>query len=1047
VIGVGAGQGAEPEAPVGKVPHTIFIEAEAVGAATTNSKNWSVKELDGASGGKVLKLRGLMSIGGVTIPEPGAYRIWVRYFRATVKPSRFSRFFVLLRDEEGEELAFHFCDWAPVRLPTEKPYEPFVPWAGERTGFVWEPFEAMFERPVKGELLISGGQVDCLIITTSTDFNPDVVDAAGLALMAAAPVPALAERPASPGLVWSKGLPAHVDDFAGVADPAERFMAGLINCSSYFLDTARQVRMGFNRDHTLATRESTRHGVLTQAHPQCYEGGRELSKLYASPTGRFVNVEGQVSSIFSLSFPPVAESSAAQLAINVRRYFDDPLEAAYANVRLCHEVGGYLDYSPYAQTAFRKWLEAKHGSIGRLNERWGTSYETFDVIVPPPAFSNGPAAWLEFRAYSGRQFAEAVARQVPTIRKLDKRQRNLACSLSNLDFVSPYFSRMRPIDFDEFNTVVMAGERFNFWDTYCADDQLGAEVDFVASVAEGQRPVIQEWSNHVNEPRIAARSYWTAVSKGVAGIFLFMFQEGIRHESYPKWALLSHDRSPKAKLAAYSDAVQEVHRLEPLLMAARPVHAVKPVAIYWSRIDLSLAQPHESLYGTAINSPIHVYRTLRSLGYPVRWITPRQVEAGALDQVGALVLPGCDHIPRASAERIAAWVKAGGVAIGDQWPGAWDEYARPQTVLGPLFGVRAVPKASGAKTGMLAVQESTQGYGEVTDAAVGRKEYFTMIDEVAQQPGATHPVAVALGDYMVSGIGPEKVVCVSGHVIGMEHRGAAGFVVNTCGKGQTLYSAMMLGTIYESGGTRFEWDSTHSGLAYGRILDEFLKFADVKPSSTVSGLAPRVTAKLRVESPLVTPEGNLLVGLTSLNDDVVGPFDLSVELPAATCGPFARVFVATQGSRRLQPVEVKLQGTRMTLRMPQFDTHAMIVALKDSGPLVSLELKDVTRGVADLAVIGTNQEFKIEAVVFNPSSKALPAGELTLSVPAGWLQSAEGMPVSAIAPGSEARMMFTVRAPELAAAKRIHPILTRYRSGNIQSTPTTEMVWWGWGAN
>jgi hypothetical protein len=554
---------------------------------------------------------------------------------------------------------------------------------------------------------------------------------------------------------------------------------------------------------------------------------------------------------------------------------------------------------------------------------------------------------------------------------------------------------------------------------------------------------VQEWSNHVNEPRIAARSYWTAVSKGVAGIFLFMLQDGGGHASYPKWALLSQDRSPKAKLAAYSDAVQEVHRLEPLLMAARPVHAVKPIALYWSRIDLSLAQPDGSLYGTAVNSPIHVYRTLRGLGYPVRWITPRQIEAGALDQVAALVLAGCDHIPRNTARRIEGWVKSGGVVIGDQWPGAWDEYARPQSILAPVFGVaQADPKPRDAKAGMLAVEESTQGYGEVTDAAVVRKEYFTMIEEVAQQPSATHPVSRALGDYMVSGIGPAKIQCVAGHVVGMTHRGTVGFVVNTFGTGHALYSALMLGTIYESGGTRFEWDTTHAGLGYGRILDAFLKFAGVKPGAVTSGLAPRVAAKLRVESPLVTPEGNVLVGLTSLNDDAVGPFDLAIELPAAAGGPFARVFVATEGSRRLQPVEGVRKGTQMLVRMPRFDTHATIVAVRNAGPLVSLDLKGVTRGEAGLALIGTNQSFEIEAVVYNLSPRTLPAGELALSVPAGWLQSAESRPVGAIAAGAEARVVFTVRAPALAAARRIYPILARYASGDLRSTPATEMVWW-----
>ena len=34
----------------------------------------------------------------------------------------------------------------------------------------------------------------------------------------------------------------------------------------------------------------------------------------------------------------------------------------------------------------------------------------------------------------------------------------------------------------------------------------------------------------------------------------------------------------------------------------------------------------------------------------------------------------------------------GGAVIADRWPGAWDEYGRPQTVLTPVFGVHAAAK-------------------------------------------------------------------------------------------------------------------------------------------------------------------------------------------------------------------------------------------------------------------------------------------------------------------------------------------------------------------
>jgi hypothetical protein len=1044
VIFCAAGMAHAAEAPV-----LVAVEAE---SAATNAAiaipvhaGWNALALTNASGGQVLTgggwgLRESKAIP-VAIPRAGRYRVWVRYHKSV---TNICAFMVLFRDEGGEELAFHACDWCQY-LPTETPYDKPAGWSGARVGFIWEPFEAAFERPVRaalsfGAIAHGGGgsafAVDCVVIAGDPAFNPEGQDIAKLVTGPPAAAPALPAAPA--GFVWSEGLPAHADFYAGVKDPAGRFYAGLVNNASYFIDGARMVRLGFNRDH--ADGISAPHGIFTAGHVEAYHGGPELARHYPMPEGRFVNADGQTGTVFSFHFPPIAESSAKALAEHVKRYMEGD-ESIIGWWRISVEDGGYLDYSTNAVAAFRAWLTAKHGTVAKLNERWGTAYGSIAEIAPPAKFEENRPGWLEFRDFCGHAYAEAVSRQMPVLRRIDPKNRPRMGANSNLDMFSPYFSKFRPLDYEEFIHVALAGEPFVSWDTYCADDQLAAETDFIDSIAEGRKMIIQEWSNHVCDPRIAARSYWTYVSKGVAGIHLFMFQEGTYHSSYPKWALLSADLSPKAKLVAYSDAVQEVHRLEPLLMAARYTHAVKPVALYWSRIDLSLEPPHESLYGCALDSPFHIYRTLRGLGYPVRFITPRQIAAGELDKVAAVVLAGANHVPRAAAEKLEAWVKAGGAVIGDQWPGGWDDYAQPQGALTPVFGVRAATKKQ--KGSALALQQSTQGYGEVTDAAVVRQHYYEKVEEIAQQPGATHPVARALGDFMVSGIGLEPVECFAGRVIGMTHGGQPGFVLNDYGKGKALYSCLLLGTVYESGGTRFEWDTTHAGLAYARVLDAFLKYAGVQPGSAATGLAPRVRAKLRVESPLVTPDGNLVIGLTSLNDDALGPFDLDVVLPAAARTPFTKVFAVTEGSRRLYPLEAKANQGWLAVRLPRFDTHAALVALKEAAPLVSLELQPVRRGIAGLAAIDANQSFEIEAVVYNPSARKLAAGELALTMPAGWLQSATQAKIGAIKAGGEERCSFRVRAPALAAAKRIVPLTARYRNASVTSTPTTEMVWWG----
>ena len=273
--------------------------------------------------------------------------------------------------------------------------------------------------------------------------------------------------------------------------------------------------------------------------------------------------------------------------------------------------------------------------------------------------------------------------------------------------------------------------------------------------------------------------------------------------------------------------------------------------------------------------------------------------------------------------------------------------------------------------------------------------------------------------------------------------GPPGFVLNEYGRGKAFYSSILLGTAYEGSGTDYEWDSTHSGMSVGRILGAFLKYAGVKPGCEVTGLAERVRMKLRIESPIVSSDGNAVIGMTSFNDDAVGPFTLELELPANARGPFTRVFAVTEGSRLLRPVDAKVRGSRLIVHMPRFDTHAAIIAVKNAAPLVSLNLKGVSRGIAGLAELSPNKTFEVEAIVYNPSSRNLSAGEVSLAIPAGWLQSAEKIKVGAIKAGGEARCVFRVRTSGVAGITDTRPLLVRYQNGSIKSTPATEMVWWG----
>lgn len=1030
--------------PLGRAAVWCF-EAETAGGGGVRDEGieWQVREAAGASGGKILHGSAADALGEcrplpTRIPGPGDYRIWVRY-RRSAKPGSF---FLLVRDEDDEAVAFGKLDWH-ARLPVERPYETAPPHGD--TGWVWESAAAVFERPMGATLsfgaLIHGGgghaprQIDCVVISSERAFDPE---RNGIAQLAQSPHGTGRERVRNRAPVPAVVVPASADAFLGVADPGARFHLGLINNASMYLDYTRIVRLGFNADHG-AARGSAQHGVGTLAPVEAFlRGDKELADTYPAPEGRFANAEGETGRGWSLSFGPLRDAMARQVAARVEQWRSRP---EVEHWRISGETAGWLDYSTPSQVAFRTWLAKRYGTVADLNRVWGGDHASFDHVIPPKDVQDNKAGWLDFREFCGQTFAEAVAAQLPIIRRLDPQQRPCIGQNSNLDLLAAYFTSLRPMDWEQYIDVALADQPCVGWDTYCADDYLGCEVDLLQSLAGDKALINEEWNTHATDWRIAARTFWTMVGKGVKGIYCFQFQEGTHHDSYPKWALLRGDLAPKDKLGAFADCAQEVHRLERFLVDARRRDAVKPVALYYSRIDLSLDRPLASTWGEGVDSPYRVYEILRGLGYTVRWITPKQIEAGHLDAVAAVVLVNAQHIPSAAAAALADWVRGGGAVIGDTWPGAFDEHGRPQDALAAVFGVRAPrPGPTPRVSGKLALQESSQGYGEVTIAALEPDERHKTVGEMWQQWDATHAVAREVGPYMLSGFGLQRVECTAGQVVGMTFGGRPGVVVNEPGAGHAMYVAMLLGSLYSGSATRFEWDTTHSGLDAHRLVGAFLRHAGAEPASTAD-LPARLKAKLRVEAPLVDSRGNVVVGITSLNDLPLESFALTLRWPTGVAPP-RRAFVALGGGRRLTIVPHLTRGGSVGVRMPPFHTHATLLLLQRSEPLLGLKAAGATRGTAALLHVRPGDRLVLTATVHNPCDERRPPGHVTLHVPRGWTSDCHSRKVRPIKPWGSRSVHFTVTAPGVCAARRLRPILVRYHAGACSSTPTTELVWW-----
>ena len=260
----------------------VEMESAGEGRVWTSGQAWEVKPVAGASGEAVLHGTAADALGesngiALRIPRSGAYRLWVRYYQS-VRPGSF---YLLVRDEDGEAVAFRKLDWH-ARLASERPYLA-APSRPEKPGWAWECVPAVFERPMTASLsvgaLIHGDgharrQVDCVVLSGDPDFDPRAV------MLDDLPTP---PETRATDVRAAVAPSVHARLFAGVDDLKDRFHLGLINNASMYIDYARIVRLGFNADHG-AWRGSARYGVGTMAALGAAEPKRIA--VFATGSGR-----------------------------------------------------------------------------------------------------------------------------------------------------------------------------------------------------------------------------------------------------------------------------------------------------------------------------------------------------------------------------------------------------------------------------------------------------------------------------------------------------------------------------------------------------------------------------------------------------------------------------------------------------------------------------------------------------------------------------------------------------------------------------------------
>ncbi len=382
----------------------------------------------------------------------------------------------------------------------------------------------------------------------------------------------------------------------------------------------------------------------------------------------------------------------------VDRYADTPHVVGWQtdNEFGCHRT--VRCYCDNCAVAFREWLENKYDTIETLNDAWGTTfwsqrYTSFQEIDPPgptPA-EHHPSRLLEYARFSSDSVVSYNRLHAELIRDVNPDwfvTHNFMGRFPTLDAYA-VSEDLDLVSWDSYPTGFVQ-------DRYQADptrdqlragdpDQVGMDHDLYRGALDRPFWVMEQQPGDVNWPPLCpqpgegAMRLWAhhATAHGADAVLYFRWRRCLEGQEQYHAGLRKQDGSPDR---GYHDTMQAAAELNEL---GDVDHVGAPVALLFDYDNLwALSeQPHAPTfdYWSLLGS---FYGAVRAYGVQVDVVHPT-TDLGEYD---AVVAPALHLVTNELADRLTAYVEAGGELLLGPRTGVKDEHnrLRPAPQPGPL---------------------------------------------------------------------------------------------------------------------------------------------------------------------------------------------------------------------------------------------------------------------------------------------------------------------------------------------------------------------------
>ena len=382
---------------------------------------------------------------------------------------------------------------------------------------------------------------------------------------------------------------------------------------------------------------------------------------------------------YAVSSPVFRDYALRMTRVMAERYGTHPAVALW---HVDNELGCHVphDYSDHAAAAFRRWLEARYGSVAALNAAWGTAfwsqrYDSFDEVLPPrkaPSYAN-PTQQLDFARFSSdellvhyralRDVLREVTPDIPTTTNL---------MMSTRTKWMDYFSWSGDLD-------VIANDHY----VDAADPEGHVELAFSADLSRGvagREPwMLMEnstsavnWQprNRTKGPGEMIRNCMSHLARGADAVMFFQWRQSAAGAEKFHSAMVPHagtDTDVWRNTVALGDALR----------------AIAPVKGSRVRADVALVFDYPSWWGAELDShptqdvayPDQVMAWYRQLWH--RGVTTDVVPAGAdLSGYRLVIVPTLYTVDDTAAARVAEAADAGATVMITYFSGIVDEHDR-----------------------------------------------------------------------------------------------------------------------------------------------------------------------------------------------------------------------------------------------------------------------------------------------------------------------------------------------------------------------------------